>query len=177
MKKFFTLLLLIVLACIVAGLYGIIHDQLTYTISPEYYTKFKFIQFGLSNEGDAVTRPRLMAGLVGIMATWWMGLIIGTILSLFALTLKDWRKMFSVTLRAMLLTITIAFAIGLVGLLFGYVSLSMDDRMQFYPYKVNDPVAFEAVGSMHNFSYAGGIIGLAAGIVYIIVQNKKRVNN
>ena len=166
-----------VLACIIASLYGIVHDQLTYAISPEYYTKFKFIQFGLGNEGAVAARPRLMAILVGIMATWWMGLIIGTILSLFALTFKDGKIMFSVTLRAMLLTIIIAFTTGLAGLVLGYISLSLDDRIQFYPYKVYDPVAFEAVGTMHNFSYAGGIIGLLAGIVYIRLQKKKPVNN
>lgn len=40
MKKFLMFLLTIALAPLIGGLYGILHDQLTYTISPEYYTKF-----------------------------------------------------------------------------------------------------------------------------------------
>jgi len=52
-------------------MYGIIHDQITYSISPEYYTKFKFYQFGLiKSPNDFVHNPRQMAIIVGIMATW-----------------------------------------------------------------------------------------------------------
>ena len=47
MKKFLTLILIVIIAALTGGIYGAIHDQLTYTISPEYYTKFKFIQFEL----------------------------------------------------------------------------------------------------------------------------------
>lgn len=52
MKKFLILILIILIAPIIGGLYGILHDQLTYTISPEYYTKFKFYQFGLMDLGN-----------------------------------------------------------------------------------------------------------------------------
>jgi hypothetical protein len=51
LKKILTISLLAVAACLLAGVYGILHDQLTYTISPEYNTKFKFYQFGLLDEG------------------------------------------------------------------------------------------------------------------------------
>ena len=30
---------------VLAGVYGIFHDQVTYAISPEYFTKLKFDQF------------------------------------------------------------------------------------------------------------------------------------
>jgi hypothetical protein len=32
---------------LVAGLFGIIHDEISYSVSNEYFTKFKFIQFRL----------------------------------------------------------------------------------------------------------------------------------
>lgn len=32
-----------------AGLYGVLHDQVTYTISPEYFTKLKFEQFAYAD--------------------------------------------------------------------------------------------------------------------------------
>lgn len=47
MNKLKVFLLIIILPTIIAGFYGILHDQLTYTISSEYFTKFKFYQFGL----------------------------------------------------------------------------------------------------------------------------------
>jgi hypothetical protein len=33
------------LGALVAGIYGIVHDQFTYSISPEYFTRLKFFSF------------------------------------------------------------------------------------------------------------------------------------
>jgi hypothetical protein len=46
MRKFGVFAATIFFTIIIAGLYGIIHDQITYSISPEYFTKFKYRQFG-----------------------------------------------------------------------------------------------------------------------------------
>ena len=51
-KKILTVFLIAVSASVIAGIYGIIHDQITYTVSPEYYMRFKFLQFNLANEGN-----------------------------------------------------------------------------------------------------------------------------
>jgi hypothetical protein len=90
MKKTVALLILILISPIIAGVYGIIHDQITYTISPEYYTKFKFIQFGFIHEEDhtILARPRLVVSQIVFLATWWMGLPIGIILGLVGLNIK-----------------------------------------------------------------------------------------
>ena len=47
LKKFGVYVLIVVVAVLVAGLYGIAHNQISYTVAPEYFTKFKFRQFGL----------------------------------------------------------------------------------------------------------------------------------
>lgn len=67
----------IVLLCIAAAVaYGLIHDQITIRISPEYFT---------------VLHPRILpedfplTGLAlawGVLATWWVGLILGIILGM-----------------------------------------------------------------------------------------------
>jgi hypothetical protein len=38
---------LFLIACLLSGAYGAIHNQVSYTVSPEYFTKFKFVQFGI----------------------------------------------------------------------------------------------------------------------------------
>lgn len=75
MKKFSILIPIVIITPIIGGLYGILHDQLTYSISPEYYTKFKFYQFGLMDMGNEAIfpNPRIEVSAVGFMATWWMG--------------------------------------------------------------------------------------------------------
>ena len=159
--------------CLIAGLYGIIHDQLTYTISPEYYTRFKFYQFELVDEGiDATTieSPRLAVSVVGFLATWWMGIPIATIVGLFSLH-SDKKFMMNVALKAFLIIISLAFLTGLVGLCIGYLVLANETSESFtnwfIPANLVDFKSFIAVGSMHNYSYLGGILGTFAGFAYI----------
>lgn len=175
MKKFFTLGLIISLAPLIGGIYGVFHDQITYTISPEYYTKFKFYQFGLMDIGNEAIfpHPRIEVSIVGFLATWWMGVQIGSILGLVGLIHKDRREMFIITLKAFLVTVGVAFATGLIGLAYGELYLSDVGVNWWLPENLIDKQSFISVGSMHNFSYLGGLIGLGAGIVYSIKQKHR----
>ncbi len=172
MQKLLTLFGIIVAGCFVAGLYGIIHDQLTYSISPEYYTKFKFYQFGLIDEGsEAIFEfPRLQVAIVGFMATWWMGIPISIILGLLSLH-SDRKTMVDIAMKAFLVTIVIAFITGLYGLYEGHVYLSNQPienfKRWFIPDNLIDFKSFIKVGSMHNYSYLGGLFGLIGSIAYI----------
>lgn len=181
MKKFITLILIIIIAALTGIIYGAIHDQITYTISPEYYTKFKFIQFDLVDAGPGarLSNQRIWVAAVGALATWWMGALIGFALGLVGLTHTDWKTMLRVTLRAFIITISIAFAIGIVGLIYGRLFLANDPiesfSRWFIPDNIIDFESFVTVGSMHNFSYAGGVIGMIAGIIYSLGQRNKLV--
>ena len=179
MRKFLTLILIAFIAALTGGIYGAIHDQLTYTISPEYYTKFKFIQFELVDEGieTPIPNPRIWVAVVGVLATWWMGVLIGIILGLVGLSHTNWHTMLRVTLRAFVITTIIAFVIGIIGLIYGRLFLANDPIESFSNWFIPDNIidfkSFVMVGSMHNFSYAGGIIGLVVGIVYSLGQRSK----
>ncbi len=168
MKKLPILLLLIGTTPIIAGIYGILHDQLTYTISPEYYTKFKFYQFGLMDMGNEAIfpNPRVEVAIVGFLATWWVGLPIGIILGLVGLIHKTRKQMKLVTFKAILFAILVTFICGLVGLFYGKFYLSNENLDWWFPENLIDRKNFIAVGSMHNFGYLGGLIGLIVGIVY-----------
>lgn len=47
MRKLAAFATFLVLAICPAAIFGMLHDQISYTVSSEYYTKFKFIQFDL----------------------------------------------------------------------------------------------------------------------------------
>jgi hypothetical protein len=172
MKKFLILLLIIGLAPLIGGIYGILNDQLTYTISPEYYTKFKFYQFGLIDLVNG-TNPRIGVSEVGFLATWWMGLPIGLILGLVGLIHKNSKQMFYVSLRAILVTVTVAFITGLIGLAYGKLYLVDTGVNWWLPENLIDTKNFITVGSMHNFSYLGGLTGVIAGVIYSVRQKRK----
>ena len=62
---------LLMVGCLFAGLYGIIHNQISYTVSPEYFHAFKFQQFNIPPS----LQNRIGASIVGWGASWWMGLL------------------------------------------------------------------------------------------------------
>jgi hypothetical protein len=64
--KFIIFVLLFIAICFISGIYGFLHDQISYTVSPEYFTHLKFHQFNIPNS----LYNRIGAGIVGIMATW-----------------------------------------------------------------------------------------------------------
>ncbi|RYD57317.1 MAG: hypothetical protein EOP56_08380 [Sphingobacteriales bacterium] len=172
MKKITALVLIVIVASLIGGAYGILHDQLTYTISPEYYTKFKFYQFRLAGNGKEAIfpHPRLQVSAVGLMATWWMGASIGLILGIVGLLHQNGRQMFLVTVRAFIIAVVVTFLTGLVGLAYGKLVLESHKVNWWLPDNLIDKDSFIAVGSMHNFSYLGGIFGLIAAIIFSIMQ-------
>lgn len=174
-KKILILGLIIILTPILAGLYGIIHDQLTYSISDEYFTKFKFYQFELVDEGAKIGIPeRQGAAIVGFLATWWTGIPIGIILGFLGLIHNDWKNMFKIVFKSLILTLIVAFVVGLLGLLYGKLFLIKSDLSCWYiPDNLIDREQFILVGSMHNFSYIGGLVGLTFAIIYQIKQRRK----
>ena len=57
---------------LVAGAYGTLHDQLTFTLAPEYFTQLKFAQFQWAELG---LPPRVFVAEIGFLATWWVGFV------------------------------------------------------------------------------------------------------
>ena len=106
-RKILTIFLVAAMASVIAGIYGVINDQITFSISSEYYTKFKFIQFNLANENniDKIKFPRIFVAIVGFLATWWFGLVLGFILGFFNLIQTSWQNLFKVSFNALLIAI------------------------------------------------------------------------
>lgn len=177
MKKPILLILIVVLCPPLAGIYGILHDQFTYTISPEYYTKFKFYQFELaddSNSGEAIFQnPRLAVAAVGFMATWWTGILIGLGIGLTGLFQPNAKTMLKSSIKGIAIAISLAATAGLIGLAYGSLYLADTGVSWWLPPNLIDKKNFITVGSMHNFSYWGAVIGLIGGIVYQIITARK----
>jgi len=146
------------------------HDQITYSISPEYFTKFKYEQFGF--EPAWFGGHRQTVAVIGFLATWWMGLIIGFILGLVALVFPDHRLMGKALRKAIILVFCIAICAGLIGWLYGRFYLSHTQVNWWLPEDLVNRKEFITVGSIHNFSYLGGLLGIIAGIIYLVWLNK-----
>lgn len=111
--------------------YGIVHDQVTARICPEYFTK-GFHERMMNNwQGVPLLdtcrellikhkdSPTIVAGIWGVVATWWVGIPLGVALALSAragslpkLKAKDlWGKI----LKSLMITGASSFVAGLIG--------------------------------------------------------------
>lgn len=164
---FFTVLLL----PLIAGLYGALHDQLSFTIAPEYFTRFKYDQFGFEPAWFGGHRPTV--AVIGFLATWWVGLLMALFIAPLGLMFKEPVRMRKEIIRATLLTLGTAALSGLAGLAYGWWFLNGAPGGWYLPEGLADPHAFLAVGSLHNFGYAGGVLGLCAAVTVMVWRRQR----
>jgi hypothetical protein len=144
-------------SAIVAAPFGALHNQGSFTISPDYFRAFKFHQFDIA----PALPERLGAAIVGVGATWWMGILIGVPVALVGLAHRDVRQQARASVRAVggALALTAAFSVS--GWLLGMTGLlSLDVQPSRYPGVIHDPAAFARAGIVHNCSYLGGFLAI-----------------
>ena len=174
MRKFGVFALTIFISIILAGLYGMIHDQVTYSISPEYFTKFKYRQFGF--EPNWFGGHRQTVAIIGFLATWWMGLIIGIVIAAIGLFFPDHRIMSKAIVRSIAVVFVATVFFAIIGFLWGKYHLLKTWVDWWLPDDLVDKNNFIIVGSIHNFSYLGGIAGLLIAVAYMIRRYLKQRN-
>ncbi len=160
---------------LLAGLYGVVHDQLTYSISSEYFTKFKYEQFGFEPAWFGGHRPTV--AVIGFLATWWVGLFSGLVFGLLGLVAVSETALVKTLLRAVRIAFGTTIAAGVVGYFYGRLVLVKTGVTWYLPDNLQHPADFIAVGSIHNFGYCGGLLGLLGGVVYILRHRGKTALN
>ena len=175
MKKLLVYCAIIILAVVAAAIYGIVHNQISYTVSPEYFTKFKFEQFGLENPA---VPERIRASMVGFLASWWMGIPIGILVGLAGFVHPNARRMFQVSLWSIAVVVGFTLLFGLCGLFYGWLQTASIDRAAYQEWYIPDNVInlrrFLCAGYMHNASYLGGVVAiLPAWTFHLVVRFRK----
>jgi hypothetical protein len=171
-KKAGALLATVCVLPLIAGLYGALHDQFSFTIAPEYFTKFKYGQFGFDPQWFGGHRPTV--AVIGFLATWWVGLFIGLFLGGTALLQPDRVQMRKAIQRGAVITLATAASCALLGLCYGWFVLNGAPTGWHLPTDVLDTQAFLMVGSMHNCSYGGGVLGLILALTDMEWRRIKR---
>ena len=166
MSRFAIALLLFVIACLASGVFGAAHNQVSYSVSPEYFTKYKFHQFQISPE----LPDRIGAALVGWHASWWMGIVLGVFLIPFGLLIRGTSAYFVGMLKIFVVVLVTTSIVGLLGLAVSFLTITpvTVNGIAMYGNEISDPVSFVRAGTMHNSSYAGGLIGIITGGVGIV---------
>lgn len=137
MNKFRSFIFLVIGATFLAGLYGVIHNQITFTISNEYFTKYKYGHFGFEPNWFGGHRPTV--AIIGFLSSWWMGFYIGIILSLTGLLHKDAKAMRKFTTRAIFVVLLTVICFGPYGYFYALARSEVGD--------------FDVAVSIHDFGY------------------------
>lgn len=140
----------------IAGCFGILHDQVTYTISPEYFTRMKFDQFSSADFG---LPARIFVAEIGFLATWWVGLIGGWFLSRIALgKFNAPRKRVG---KALASVVVVTLIFGVTGYFLGppLGSAAPGWNEALVSMQVMDAGAFYRVAGIHLGSYMGAFTG------------------
>lgn len=166
--------LLLCLAILAAGLFGMAHNQISYSVGPDYFHQYKFAQFAIPAE----IPPRIGAAMVGWKASWWMGILIGLpTFGLGAMILPTGAALKSAGLRAIVMVLLTTSIAALGGLLFAIMTIDAEIAAQLpLPVAANDPLGFVRAGIMHDASYLGGFAGVLLSI-WIIFRAAKRAEN
>ena len=145
-----------VLGSLLAGIYGILHDQITYTISPEYFTQVKFVQFHWADFG---LPPRVFIAEVGFLATWWVGFIAAWFIARITVPAYPPGMAFRRTMQGFSIIFAVAAAAFVVGYLLG-ILWTADSTSPVWTH-------FLQVAFIHDAGYLGGLIGLIVAILYL----------
>jgi hypothetical protein len=165
----------IVLLCIVAAVvYGVVHDQITARICVEYFTIGHPPVFETAD-------PTLLGLGWGVIATWWVGLILGLPLALCA-RVGSWPKLSaSDLLRPLAIMLAVVGALAATSGAVGH-SQAVHGRVWLTePLASAVPadrhVAFLTDLWAHLASYLGGFLGGLVLCVYALVRRARRAGH
>jgi hypothetical protein len=141
---------------LIAGMFGVVHDQITYTISPEYFTRMKFEQFHVWDFGFP---RRLFVAEIGFLATWWVGLIGAWFLARVAV--RKFSQPARTVMWALAFVMFVATASGISGFFWGnfYAGLNSGWNESLTAIGVTDHSSFNRVAGIHLGSYLGALVG------------------
>lgn len=162
------LALVVLLGGIIAGIYGILHDQITYSISPEYFTKLKFTQFRFADFGWG---DRFFVATIGFLATWWVGCIAAWFLGRRQIPNQARDQAYRKIAKGMLCMIVFGMIFGVAGYFYGLLRGPEADYSSwtwaFREFEIIDKWSFVRVAYIHNAGYLGGFVGFVVALVMI----------
>lgn len=168
MLRIFILISLIFCGTLMSCLYGILHDQITYTISPEFYNLVRFPQHQIASDA-----ARWGAMQIAVINSWKIGFIISLVLSCMGLIHFNNRKIIRFTLESFAIVVVTAASIACLSFLFGLLNHFDESKLAETVVQKGN---FLLVQSIHNSTYIGGLIGMFVGIYWQFYRRKKNRN-
>jgi hypothetical protein len=156
-------------AMVVAIAYGVVHDHVTATISPEYFLRWK----GLAED----PRPfRCAVTILAARASFGTGLIAGAVLLVANTPLRVGRssqlryaELFRLSLVPLVLAASFAVTWGVAN---SFAQIGASTAREFIA--SGRVRAFVTVWAVHAGSYTGALVGVVASAVMVIRRRRRR---
>src|SRR5262249_38603499 len=130
----------------------------------EYFTKFKFIQFGLQYWAAP---DRTRAAVVGFMASWWMGLPLGIFCGAAGLMQRSASLMLRSLAWSLPVIASFTLVVALVGLSYGWFATASIDLAQYRGWFIPPNITgLRRAGYMHNSAYLGGALSIPLAWIF-----------
>jgi hypothetical protein len=133
----------------------------------------KFHQFAAADFGFP---ERVLVGEIGILGTWWVGLISGWFLARIAVPAWPARQASRMCLAGFSIQVASGLAFGIIGSFFRahHSGLTAHWRKMCLSNGVEDIAGFVQVAYIHYGGYLGGVLGLVMVIFFLEHRKKKR---
>ncbi len=165
-KNFRNILPFLILGGVLGAVFGITADQITYTISPEYYTYHKFIQFSFADFG---LPPRIFIIIIGCLAGGSAGVVLSWLPARIRFNSENTGTAGKDVFRYQLRIIIWAAAGGILGCAAGLIHTRVFGISSFMGWEDLIPGSelpcFAITGYMHNLAYLGGFTGLITSVI------------
>ncbi len=153
---------------VIAGVYGVLHDQVTFSIGPEYFTRFKVWQFHYHDDPGP---QRWVAAKIGFQASWAVGFFAGWFFGRLAVPKTSLRRAAVLSLQAVTLMLAVTLVGGAGGWAWARWRLNEARIAEwaevFRAFEVGDMEAFATVGCIHDGSYLGALLGLIVALLWL----------
>ena len=161
MRKAYLAPLCVLIACFLAALLGALQNQLAYPVSPSWFHDWKFSQFDI----PPALHGRAGASLVGLLATWWLGLILGFVLLIPCLFQPTARRMFSAFLKAALFVLAATLIAEIAAALWGLARIN-SETAPAWTRIFDNPAAAARVQFINFIGYLAAAIATIAAAAY-----------
>jgi hypothetical protein len=163
--------LAIVAVCVLFAVgYGVIHDQITARVCVEYFTIGHAPIFGTDD-------PTLLGLGWGVLATWWVGVMLGIPLAIVAraggLPKRDALSLVRPLLLLMIVSAACALVAGVIGALAARAGVVFLTEPLASKVPQGKHVLFLADAFAHTASYLAGFIGGGLLMLWVWLQRRK----
>ena len=169
-QKIFGMILIILLAILFASIFGALHNQLSYSVSNEFFEEYLFGNFGVNEWG--IQNERLKASIIGVLGSYWVGLYLGILYAIIYVFLKTNQNLKNI-LSAISLNLMVAFIGSIVGYILAHFFIPQENTGVFIDFGIQRPQNYIEAAYMNTGSYYAGFFGLVIGIIYLAMKNQK----